>query len=382
MGGLFVAPALAATYNTEEVAFVQTLNDYRVAQGVQPLLVSDALSDAADKHNSDMAKYVFVGHTSKASDWFAAGASPLDRMVASGYDFDTSWGENVAAGYNTAETVFEAWAISPGHNANMLGADFKVVGVAFVHAVPSWYDYYWTTDFGGYVDATAHSLGSPSPTTTTTSTTVAPTTTTTAPPVTTTTVTAPAPTTTTPTTPAPPPATPAQQIEAMMDAEFFAPHNSEITGAWVHNIYRWYGIPPHILLAIMGAETSLGDPVLGGRLISEGHYNYGCIRAFANYSVTKWGMLATGTVRVAGKDWLAFPSMEMGMMALGRYLKVGPASNPGYYLRTFRDNRGWPEAVASVYYDRNIPGFWAYVANLKALDAKFCRVAALYGWLW
>ncbi len=165
----------------------------------------------------------------------------------------------------------------------------------------------------------------------------------------------------------------------MIDAEFLDPHNSPITGEMVQNVWRWYNIPPHILLSIIGAETSMGDPILGGRLISDGHNNFGCLR----YGIhPKCDELSNGSVRVAGKDWYSFPTMTAGMMALGRYLKIGPAGNPGYYSRCFRDNRGWYESFAAVYYGRNIPGYWAYVARLKAIDAKLCRVAALYGWLW
>ena len=98
-------------------------------------------------------------------------------MAASGYDFNTYKGENIAAGYGTAAEVFTGWKNSSGHNANMLGASFEVLGVSVVKVTGSKYGYYWTTDFGGYVDETAHSIGSGGlPATTTT---VKPTTTTT-----------------------------------------------------------------------------------------------------------------------------------------------------------------------------------------------------------
>ncbi len=166
----------------------------------------------------------------------------------------------------------------------------------------------------------------------------------------------------------------------MIQAEWLTPHNSEITGEMVLNVWRWYGIPPHILLTIIAAETSLGDPDLGGRLISEDSHNYGCMRAFAASS--KWGMLANGTITVAGKVWFTFADMRTGMCALGRLLKVGPLSNPGYYLRCFRDNDGWCRSFAAVYYGRNVAGYSTYVRNLEQLDAKFKVVARANGWLW
>jgi len=191
-GAVLASPAKAAVgYSAEEIAFVQLLNDYRVSNGLQPLLVSDMISEAGDRHDSDMGKYRFFDHYTKGSDWFAIGASPWDRMAASGYNYNTYKGENIAAGYATAAAVFQGWKNSPGHNANMLGANYKVLGVSLVYVSGSPYGSYWTTDFGGYVDPTAHSIGTPPSSTTTT---VAPTTTTTVAPTTTTTV---APTTTT-----------------------------------------------------------------------------------------------------------------------------------------------------------------------------------------
>ena len=103
------------------------------------------------------------------------GRAPWDRMAACGYDFNTWMGENIAAGYATAAKVFAAWKNSPDHNENMVNPNFKVIGVSLVYVSGSTYRYYWTTDFGGYVDSTAHSVGSAAATTTT----AAPTTTTT-----------------------------------------------------------------------------------------------------------------------------------------------------------------------------------------------------------
>ncbi|MGI5940487.1 MAG: S-layer homology domain-containing protein [Thermoleophilia bacterium] len=200
------APAQAVSYSAEEIEFVRLINAYRVNNGLQPLQVSDALSEAGDRHNSDMAKYRFFNHHTEASDWFAVGAAPWDRMAASGYNYNTYKGENIAAGYSTAAAVFKGWRDSYIHNDNMLSANFKVLGISLVYVSGSDYGYYWTTDFGGYVDPTAHTLGAAPATTTTTvrpttTTTVRPTTTTVAPTTTTTvrptTTTAVAPTTTT-----------------------------------------------------------------------------------------------------------------------------------------------------------------------------------------
>lgn len=164
----------------------------------------------------------------------------------------------------------------------------------------------------------------------------------------------------------------------MIDAEWLRPHNSEITGEMVQDCWRWYGVAPHIMLSIIGAETSMGDPALGGRLISDGHHNYGCLRFGIH---PKCDQLAVGSVTIAGRDWYSFPSMQNGMMALGRYLKVGPASNPGYYMRCFAANTNWYRSFARVYYG-NVSGLEAYIANLKAIDSKLISTARANGWLW
>jgi len=80
-------------------------------------------------------------------------------MKAGGYNYNTCMGENIAAGYSTAAAVFEAWKKSSGHNANMLKAEFKVIGISLKVVPGTTYTYYWTTDFGGYVDPSAHNPG-------------------------------------------------------------------------------------------------------------------------------------------------------------------------------------------------------------------------------
>ena len=164
LGVVLVSPAQAVSYSAEEIAFVEMLNDYRASNGLDALLVSDLISEACDRHGSDMGKYGFFDHyTTGGSDWFEIGSSPWVRMAASGYDFNTYKGENIAAGYGTAAEVFTGWKNSSGHNANMLGANFEVLGVSVVKVIGSKYSYYWTTDFGGYDGrhGSQHRLGRP-----------------------------------------------------------------------------------------------------------------------------------------------------------------------------------------------------------------------------
>ena len=116
LGSVFAGGAQAArSYNAQEIAFVNSLNQYRAANGLQPLLLSDAISEASYRHNHDMAKYKFFSHYSVRSDWFASNATPWTRMAASGYSYNTNKGENIAAGQSTAALVMGAWKASSGH---------------------------------------------------------------------------------------------------------------------------------------------------------------------------------------------------------------------------------------------------------------------------
>ena len=163
---LLASSASALEYEPKELDFLALINQYREDEGLDALLLCDALSDASEKHASDMAKFSFFDHSTVRSDFFPAGSTPWDRIRMCGYDYYTNMGENIAAGQMTAQTVFEAWKASPSHDANMLNTTYRVIGIGLVRGGP--YGYYWATDFGGYEDATSHPAGSEPPSTTTT----------------------------------------------------------------------------------------------------------------------------------------------------------------------------------------------------------------------
>ena len=151
-----------ASYDPEEIRFLGLINGYRQENGLPPLVLSDALAVASERHSEDMGKYGFFAHDTAESSYFPAGASPWDRMKLSGYDRPgSSRAENLAAGYETAEENFEAWRASLGHDDNMLDGDQRVIGIARVEVPGSEHGWYWTTDFGSEIDPTAHAPGEP-----------------------------------------------------------------------------------------------------------------------------------------------------------------------------------------------------------------------------
>ena len=149
----------ASPYDGEELRFLRLINDYREQNGVGPLILSDTLAVAAEHHSEDMGEYGFFAHNTVASSYYRVGSQPWDRMAAEGYSYNTTRGENLATGTETAQEAFDAWRESPSHNAAMLDDRFRVIGIARVYTPGGKHSWYWTTDFGGALDPTSHAPG-------------------------------------------------------------------------------------------------------------------------------------------------------------------------------------------------------------------------------
>ncbi|MFD7439750.1 CAP domain-containing protein [Streptomyces sp. NPDC059909] len=115
---------------------VQLVNSERSKAGCSPVTVNATLTKAAQAHSADMAAHKNMSHT--GSD----GSNPGDRITRAGYNWST-YGENVAYGYSTPESVMQAWMTSPGHKRNILNCEFKEIGVGLAQP-----NDYWTQDFG------------------------------------------------------------------------------------------------------------------------------------------------------------------------------------------------------------------------------------------
>jgi uncharacterized protein YkwD len=151
----------ATSYDSEELQFLQLINQYRESTGgVEPLILSDTLALSAQRHSQDMARYAFFSHNTVSSSYYPAGSAPWDRMRAEGYDYNSLKGENIAVGCQSAESCFELWRNSPAHNAAMLEGRYRVIGIARVNMWgSSGRGWYWTTDFGAALDPTSHAPG-------------------------------------------------------------------------------------------------------------------------------------------------------------------------------------------------------------------------------
>ena len=141
------APGFAQpTLDAEEQAFLKLINDYRSANGLGTLQASAALTNSSKWMSNDMASKGYFSHTD------STGRDAFTRMRNFGYTYNTWLGENIAAGYSDAVSTFNQWKNSPAHNENMLNPNFNVLGIGRVANLSAYYRYYWTTDFGGFVD--------------------------------------------------------------------------------------------------------------------------------------------------------------------------------------------------------------------------------------
>lgn len=127
--------------DSEEMAFLALINQYRTQNGRSALSLNTKLGRALELHSQDQASRDVSSHT--GSD----GSSSAQRITRQGYSF--SWeGENIYwnSPDGSASAAFNWWKGSDGHRANMLKTEFTEIGIGRARtAMNKWY---WTTNFG------------------------------------------------------------------------------------------------------------------------------------------------------------------------------------------------------------------------------------------
>lgn len=109
--------------------------------GSRPALTRNSKLDAAARlHSSDMACNNYFSHTSLFGTPFNI------RITNQGYSYSYA-GENIAAGYNSPQSVVAAWMNSDGHRANILSNNYMHIGIGYAYKSGSQWGHYWTTDF-------------------------------------------------------------------------------------------------------------------------------------------------------------------------------------------------------------------------------------------
>ena len=132
--------------DSEEQALLVLINNHRANNNLGPLSACTSLNRAAQGHSEDMRDQDYFSHTGldNSTPWDRA----CDACYMQGCGPTTAMGENIAAGNSGAQATFNQWLNSPPHNANMLGANFTVIGIGRATGGGT-YGSYWTNVFGG-----------------------------------------------------------------------------------------------------------------------------------------------------------------------------------------------------------------------------------------
>jgi uncharacterized protein YkwD len=136
-------PAGGGGTNTQERQVLDLTNAARRQNGCGPLSLADSLVEAAGQHASDMVRRHYMDHNDPD------GKSAFDRMEAAGFH-GSAMGENIAAGYDTAQRVFAAWMQSDGHRKNILNCNYNKIGIGYDpgQVKPDYGNGSWVEDFG------------------------------------------------------------------------------------------------------------------------------------------------------------------------------------------------------------------------------------------
>lgn len=125
-------------------------NHTDVAATAGPLAPNQSLTLAARHHSEDMARNNTFQHATVTGSAYydpVTQPNPWDRMTAEGYAW-TSAGENISAGYTSAEAVYVGWWNSEGHRLNMYNTTLREIGNGYYYWSASDYRRYYTMDLG------------------------------------------------------------------------------------------------------------------------------------------------------------------------------------------------------------------------------------------
>lgn len=107
-----------------------------------PLKMEDNLRCAARYHSLWMAQTDTFSHESPGGD---LGDDPWERIASTDFA-GFAVGENIAAGYGSAQQVMDGWMASDGHCSNIMNGSATLIGVGLYEGGS--YGTWWTQDFG------------------------------------------------------------------------------------------------------------------------------------------------------------------------------------------------------------------------------------------
>ncbi|KAJ3123540.1 hypothetical protein HK098_001843 [Nowakowskiella sp. JEL0407] len=148
------APELSSS---ETSTMLTLLNNLRAQNGAAAVRIDTRFTAVAQSQSNFQASKCTMTHVG------ANGATLGTRVKSITSLSNLALGENVAAGYQTVQAVFEGWKNSPGHFANMINKDYNVVGFGLaVNSGCTNYQKYWTQDFAKVSPVSSSAVKSPS----------------------------------------------------------------------------------------------------------------------------------------------------------------------------------------------------------------------------
>jgi hypothetical protein len=124
--------ALAQFDGAAEHRLLDQANEARKKAGLSTLRWDDKLAEAARAHAQKMAEAHSLSHR------LVGEADLTDRIAATGLRF-SSMAENIAYSTDGSEDFHDDWMHSPGHKANILGANSDSLGVAVLNYKGKYY---------------------------------------------------------------------------------------------------------------------------------------------------------------------------------------------------------------------------------------------------
>jgi uncharacterized protein YkwD len=132
------------TAQTDPVAdMLNRVNRTRLAQGLTPYKLNDALTAAAERHSRDMANTGRVDHVGSDQSFYR------ERILQAGYG---QWGfapivsENIYGGTGDAGIAFDWWMSADNQRGLILSSRYREIGIAVQEGANGWM--YWTVTFG------------------------------------------------------------------------------------------------------------------------------------------------------------------------------------------------------------------------------------------
>lgn len=118
---------------------LRLVNAERAKKGVGALTLDTKLCSAAQIRANEL--------TRKFSHERPDGTSYDTALKEVNADRYSTWGENIAAGQESPQDVFNSWMNSKGHRENMLDPDYKKMGLGYVYNANTDYRHFWSQIF-------------------------------------------------------------------------------------------------------------------------------------------------------------------------------------------------------------------------------------------